>query len=372
MINLLKQTEGSWEFVRGYVRDDLETIETILNARWGATFGAGNILPPAAGGSGVTTAFTPGSIVFAGSSGAYNQNNARLFWDNTNFRLGINTNSPTAQLHIGAGSAGAATAPLKLSSGPVMTAPEAGALEFTTDDFFATITTGAARKAFILDNGARLTSGRVPIATTNGRLADDADMTFAVDTLTVTKAIASTSLTVASLTGTLRADSGLISVAAGVGVKSLFDHFADSTVGGAEADIYSDTLAASQLANNGEKIIANYDGNFVTVGTELTDLFVYFGGTQIYDSTGVAPTSGTTSWRVYVEIIRVSSSVIRYTVSLNTTGASGYVYAKSGELTGLTLSNTNVLKITGSSSGVGSGSGDIVGRMGYVKWVPAA
>lgn len=150
------------------------------------------------------------------------------------------------------------------------------------------------------------------------------------------------------------------------------DTFTDSTVGGAEADIYTYTTPANSIARNGDKFIASYGGNFVTVGTELTQLKVYFGGTAIWDSTGVAPATGTTSWRVYVEIIRVSSTVVRYTVSLNTTGASGFVYAKSGELTGLTLSNTNVLKITGTSSGVGSGSGDIVGKMGSVAWFGAA
>lgn len=83
--------------------------------------------------------------------------------------IGANT-SPTAALHIKAGTASASTAPLKFTSGTVLTTAEAGALEFNTDDFFATITTGAARKAFILDDGARLTSGKIPIATTNGRL----------------------------------------------------------------------------------------------------------------------------------------------------------------------------------------------------------
>jgi hypothetical protein len=100
----------------------------------------------------------------------------------------------TAKLHLGAGTATAGTAPLKLTSGTNLTTAEAGAIEFTTDDFFATITTGAARKAFVLDDGTRLTAGRVPFATTNGRLTDDADFTFATDTLTVTK-IAATTLT---------------------------------------------------------------------------------------------------------------------------------------------------------------------------------
>lgn len=44
---------------------------------------------------------TLGSILFAGTNGALTQNNANLFWDNTNNRLGIGTTSPqtTVQIH---------------------------------------------------------------------------------------------------------------------------------------------------------------------------------------------------------------------------------------------------------------------------------
>ncbi len=152
---------------------------------------------------------------------------------------------------------------------------------------------------------------------------------------------------------------------------TIFDFFTDTSVGGAEADIYTTTTLANTFNGNGDKILASYSGNFVTGGTELTQLKVYFAGTAIWDSTGVAPTTGTTSWSVDVKLIRVSSTVVRYTVTLNTTGASGFVYANSGELTGLTLSGTNILKITGTSSGVGSGAGDIVGKMGYGQFLPA-
>lgn len=100
----------------------------------------------------------------------------------------------TAYLHIGAGTAAATTAPIKLTSGTNLTTAEAGAVEFTTDDLFFTITTGAARKGFIFSDGTNLTAGRIPFATTNGRLTDDADFTFATDTLTITK-IASTQFT---------------------------------------------------------------------------------------------------------------------------------------------------------------------------------
>ena len=82
---------------------------------------------------------------------------------------------------LAAGSATAGTAPLKFTSGVSLTTAEAGALEFTTDDFFATITTGAARKAFVLDDGARLTSTKVPVAYTNGRLIDSSFYSDASD-----------------------------------------------------------------------------------------------------------------------------------------------------------------------------------------------
>lgn len=151
----------------------------------------------------------------------------------------------------------------------------------------------------------------------------------------------------------------------------MFDNFADVSVGGAETDIYSHTTAASTLSANGQKLIASYGGNFVTVGTELTQLKVYFAGTAIWDSTGIAVATGTSSWNVDVKIIRVSSTVVRYNVTLNTTGASGFVYCTVGELTGLTLTNTNIIKLTGVSSGVGSGVGDIIGKMASGRWEPA-
>lgn len=58
-----------------------------------------------------------------------------------------------------------------------MTTPEVGAQEFLTDKYYATITTGAARKEYTL-NDAALTSGKIPVITTNGRLTDSAGTGF--------------------------------------------------------------------------------------------------------------------------------------------------------------------------------------------------
>ena len=48
----------------------------------------------------ITTALTLGSVPFIGASGALTQDNANLFFDDTNNRLGINTNAPTTALDV--------------------------------------------------------------------------------------------------------------------------------------------------------------------------------------------------------------------------------------------------------------------------------
>jgi len=60
----------------------------------GSALGVGN------GGTGTATTFTAGSVVFAGVSGIYTQDNGQLFWDDTNNRLGIGTATPAYKLHV--------------------------------------------------------------------------------------------------------------------------------------------------------------------------------------------------------------------------------------------------------------------------------
>jgi hypothetical protein len=60
----------------------------------GGTLAVGN------GGTGTSTAFTAGSVLFSGASGVYSQDNANFFWDDTNNYLGIGTTSPITNLTI--------------------------------------------------------------------------------------------------------------------------------------------------------------------------------------------------------------------------------------------------------------------------------
>ena len=58
------------------------------------------VAPPSEGGTGTSTQFTAGSVVFAGASGVYTQDNANLFWDNTANDLGIGTIPSGAKLDV--------------------------------------------------------------------------------------------------------------------------------------------------------------------------------------------------------------------------------------------------------------------------------
>ncbi len=92
-----------------------------------------------------------------------------------NAHVSINTGGTnTAWLYVGAGTS--TSAPIRMVSGTLVSSALAGALEFNADDLYFTITTGTARQKVVLSAG--LTGGRVPFATTNGRLTDSSSFTY--------------------------------------------------------------------------------------------------------------------------------------------------------------------------------------------------
>lgn len=161
---------------------------------------------------------------------------------------------------------------------------------------------------------------------------------------------------------------GSTTVSAKVG-GTLFDHFADvGNIGAGEDDLYSDTIAASALGANGDKLEAYYAVLAVSgVGTRRVR--VYFGGTVIYDS-GANIYASNQDMDIRVNIIRESSTVVRATVMAATTNSPAAPYAQYTRITGLTLSNTQVLKITGESGD--ATNDDIIAKHSSMKWLPAA
>jgi hypothetical protein len=111
--------------------------------------------------------------------------------DSTKLPLAGGTMTGTLVLRTGSATAG--TSPVKFVSGSLLTAPEAGAVEFLTDDLLLTISTGTARKRLAICD-ATLTSGRIPFSTTNGRLLDSANLTYTDSTAVLTMTLSSNAL----------------------------------------------------------------------------------------------------------------------------------------------------------------------------------
>jgi hypothetical protein len=148
----------------------------------------------------------------------------------------------------------------------------------------------------------------------------------------------------------------------------LFTHQADANnTGTGETDLYSDTIAGGQLATNGNQITATYAGLYAGSATASATIKFYFGGTALL-TTGALAVVSASSWTITAAVIRVSASVVRYTVQLASPALSTQVYEAVGELTGLDLTAGQIIKITGQMSGTGADSNQITAKLGVVEF----
>ena len=113
----------------------------------GITTGSGNTILGASV-SGLAAGLT-NNIILANGTGAIKAQNDGTNWNLTG-NVGIGVASPTAALHLKAGSDVANGAPLKLTSGTLTTGANitAGSIEFNNDAYYGTTTTGPTRKQF--------------------------------------------------------------------------------------------------------------------------------------------------------------------------------------------------------------------------------
>lgn len=161
-----------------------------------------------------------------------------------------------------------------------------------------------------------------------------------------------------------------------ISLFNLYANISTTSTGGSFDDLQSVTIAAGQLSSNGDRLLARWVGQGVAHATATRQVRLLFGGTTVLDTTAYVTDSGPPNWVWDIEVVRVSSSVVRVSVSgafPAYTALSPLQFAAGTytEVTGLTLANTQVLKITAAATGAGAASGDITGRSLTVSYFPA-
>lgn len=137
-----------------------------------------------------------------------------------------------------------------------------------------------------------------------------------------------------------------------------------------ETDLHSFTTVASSLGTDGDGFKVTSAGTFAGNAAATSQLRVYFGGTQIFAS-GALTAAAAGSWHIECEIIRSSSSTVRCVTKMTTANAITVPLVTQTDLTGLTLSNSNILKVTGQGGGASPALNDIVYKLGRIRFEPA-
>jgi hypothetical protein len=153
--------------------------------------------------------------------------------------------------------------------------------------------------------------------------------------------------------------------------KPLFDHYADAgNVGSTETNLYSDSLAAGQLAANGDKLFAKYAFILTTASNCQPLIKIYFGGNLILSSFG--PLAIGPSWaELDLFIIRDSATTVRAVAKIVIGGTQGSD-CLAIKITGLTLSGAVTLLVTGQAIGSSAANNTVVAISGEVEYKAAA
>jgi hypothetical protein len=261
------------------------------------------------GGTGTTTQFTQGSVVFAGPSGVYAQDSANLAWDDTNDRLGIGIAVPTASLHV-AGTVLAKNAANSTTAFQVQNA--AGAVILDVDTINSRVGIGAVPAAHpfeILNNFAVGAGGRIHTyagsAPLNGQvlIGDTANGHFDKATLTAGTNIGITnaagSITV-GLSGTVAVGNGGTGITAPGSLGNVLTSdgtgwVSSSPAGGPPSGAAGGDLTGSTYPN---PIISSFGGkiHWVVVGGKYATLQAAVNAAAADDTIMVGPPALGGTW----------------------------------------------------------------------------
>lgn len=214
-----------------------------------------------------TNAARGGAISFMTTKNGTNVLSEKVRID-SNGNVGFGFSSPTANIHLKAGTATAGTAPLKLAAGTNLTAPESGAIEFDGTNLFYTDSTPTRRTIATTGGTGNSYTGVSSIANSAGNISLDPNSTTG-------------SVLVSSSTASVGAASGALVVSGGVGVGGAINSTGSISSGAsisATTSMFTPQLYGSAAASGNIKVdgtsnaakgfvLLNSAGGNVGVGT---------------------------------------------------------------------------------------------------------
>ncbi len=129
-----------------------------------------------------------------------------------------------------------------------------------------------------------------------------------------------------------------------------------------ETDIFTHTVLANAWGTNGDALWCHFAG--VTAANANAKTWKFYIGSNAV-ATISPPSTNNVGWVFDFFIIRDGTGSVRWSISGSVGGASSVAVGKQGSLT---LSGTNVVKITGT----GGASNDITGQHSKYSWLSAA
>lgn len=154
--------------------------------------------------------------------------------------------------------------------------------------------------------------------------------------------------------------------------RTLFDHFTSvGNVGTSETTLYQDVIAGGVLSRDGDKILAEYAIEFAT-SINAKQILIYFPTTVVIFDTGSLAITATTDCELRATIIRKTASTARAVVTITTlpvaVGGGNSQITDEATLTGLNFD----LDLTMKLAAVGGATDDVVAKLGYGEFKPAA
>jgi hypothetical protein len=167
-----------------------------------------------------------------------------------------------------------------------------------------------------------------------------------------------------------------IAANAGAGRKAIFDHFTNAgNVGSTLTTLYSDSVVANQLANNGDKLHFKYNLALGAHATHTRELVLTFDAAQIFD-TGTFTTTDEQWNEIEGTIIRANTNTIRVVCHHHRGKWSDGSFVTSLVFAGTfggTFDFTSALALVlKAQAGSGSANNEIVATMGVIEFEPKA